>query len=300
MIHKVKPDFDSSAIQTIGVVPQFEKLDILIKVNEAEANKLAILVEDKTHTSNHSNQLDRYYELVEKAGYDKGQMVPLYFKTGYQSRFDTLGEFRTYLRKDFLTVLQNGKRNGVANAIYDDFLAHLQQIDALIQQFSTKPASKWGYHDWVGFFTVLYDQRSVLSSSTEDDGANWGYVANPSGGFVGYWWYFKQLADKGFAPYIQLEEDILCFKIMVDDDLKRQSARDEAHHVIMKSASQVGLTASRPDRMGNGKYMTVARIKDYRVSTPDGCLDMVTTLENLKKAQEILDLAFPNQQPAES
>ena len=44
--------------------------------------------------------------------------------------------------------------------------------------------------------------------------------------------------------------------------------------------------------MGNGKFMTVARWEDeYRVMT-DAKLDIAATLENLKKAQGILDVAF--------
>lgn len=293
MIRKVKADYQSDEIRSVDVVPQFQKLDILIRINGDTSDKLAILVEDKTHTSNHSDQLDRYHKLVKEAGYQEDQMIPLYFKTGYQSRFDTIGEFKTYLRHDFLAVLQKGKRQGVANAIYDDFLTHLQQIDALIKQFSTKPVDMWGYHDWVGFFTVLYDQRSVLSSSSTDDGANWGYVANPAGGFVGYWWYGKQIAGRGFTPYLQLEEDKLCFKIAVDDESERGSARDEASLHILESASYVGVAADRPKRMGNGKYMTVACFsKDYRVFT-DQQLDFDATLANLREAQSILDAAFP-------
>lgn len=300
MVQKVKSSFGNTDIESISVDPQFQKLDILIRLNDSSPNRLAILVEDKTHTSNHSNQLERYYDIVKEAGYDVSQMIPIYFKTGYQSKFDTIGEFRTYLRKDFLAVLQHGKQHGLLNAIYDDFLDHLKQIDALIKQFSIKHSTDWKYHDWVGFFTVLYDQRSSLSSPSDDDSTNWGYVANPAGGFVGYWWYFKQLAGRGFTPYLQLEEEKLCFKIMVDDDIDRSAVRDEAYRSIVAEANKIGLVALRPERMGNGKYMTVGRLDKYRITTPDGLINVEATIKNLRRAQDIIDAAFPDSQPTDN
>ncbi|MBO0936134.1 PD-(D/E)XK nuclease family protein [Fibrella sp. HMF5335] len=296
MVQKVKPGFESTAIESVGIEPQFQKLDILIKINGDSPNKLAILIEDKTHTSNHSDQLERYRKLVGEAGYQEDQMIPLYFKTGYQSRFDTIGVYKTYLRNDFLAMLQNGKREGVVNAIYDDFLAHLLEIDTLIKQFSTKPTQEWTYHDWVGFFTVLYDQRSVLSSASNNDETNWGYVANPAGGFVGFWWYYKKLVGRGFTPYLQLEEEKLCFKIVVDDDMDKATTRDEAYRAIVAVAGR----DLRPKRMGNGKYMTVAQMDSYLHKDSEGLVNIEATIEELKKAQDIIDAAFRDSQPTDN
>ena len=284
MICKTQPDYNPINIKTVDVERQVEKLDILIKINERLSGKLAILVEDKTHTSNHSNQLERYYNQVREAGYLESEMIPLYFKTGYQSRFDTLGIFKTYLRSDFLSVLQEGKSNGVINAIYNDFLIHLEEMDAAIRQFSNKNINEWGDNDWRGFFMALYDDFGKL-----DDEVNWNYVANPAGGFFGFWWYFKGMPDGAFTPYLQLEQGSLCFKIKVDDETKRSQVREEAYQKL----KGVNANLERPKRMGSGLYMTVARWKsDYRDSS-DGLLNFEATLENLKKAQQILDTAFP-------
>jgi hypothetical protein len=292
MIRKVKQDYDPANIKNVRIQPQANKLDILIEINEDSPERLAILVEDKTHTSNHSDQLNRYYKQVNEDGYSAGQMIPLYFKTGYQSKFDTLGVFKTYLRKDFLTVLRLGVTNGVSNAIYDGFLQHLEGIDAIIQQFSTKELRNWKNEDWIGFFMILYDSRHQLYEPLENDGADWNYVANPAGGFFGFWWYFKGLPTKAYVPYLQLEQDSLCFKIMVEGESDRRNAREDAYQQVQATASQLGTNVTRPGRMGNGKFMTVARWPhDYRVFS-NGTLDMDATLLNLKKAQAIIDLAW--------
>jgi hypothetical protein len=285
MICKQKADYHQSTLKTVKVRRQVGKLDVLIEVNKELPNQLAILVEDKTHTSNHSDQLNRYYGQVKELGYTENQMIPLYFKTGYQSRFDTLGVFKPYLRKDFLSVLRENKRK-TDNAVFHDFLDHLESLESAIQQFSAKALDQWYGNDWPGFYMVLYDEIG-------SDGANWSYVANPSGGFFGFWWYFKEVPGKQYMPYLQLEQDKLCFKIMVEGESSRRNAREDAYESVQRTASQLSVNIERPERMGNGKFMTVARRKeDYRVMT-NGKLDLAATLENLKKAQQLLDTAFP-------
>ncbi|MVM41411.1 hypothetical protein GO730_33150 [Spirosoma sp. HMF3257] len=106
LIHKHQPSYDVAMIRTVDVERQVEKLDILIKINADAPDKLAILIEDKTHTDHHSGQLGRYYENTRK-NYTADQIIPIYFKTGYQSKFD-VGEYKTYLREEFLKLLKKG------------------------------------------------------------------------------------------------------------------------------------------------------------------------------------------------
>ena len=51
-----------AAIKEIKITKQFKGLDILIEINGNQA----ILIEDKTYTKEHSNQLKRYYEDIMK------------------------------------------------------------------------------------------------------------------------------------------------------------------------------------------------------------------------------------------
>jgi hypothetical protein len=293
LIHKHKQDYSPEKIQTVKVRRQVEKLDVLIEVNrENDKEKLAILIEDKTHTDHHSGQLDRYYRNMLKE-YAEEQIIPIYFKTGYQSKFN-VGYYKTYLREEFLSFLREGSES-TKNAIYTDFFAHLENIEFVVNQYWTKnllvedAKAGWDENDWRGFFIHLYKNRSQLYNVTDDDTANWSYIANPSGGFFGFWWYFKELAGEFYTPYLQLENNSLCFKIKVEDELKRSQAREEAYYKL----KEVNIEIDRPRRMGNGLYMTVAKWpKDYRESK-DGKLDFNGTLINLKKAQQILDTAFP-------
>lgn len=62
-------------IDTVKIKCQFKSLDILANVND----KFAILIEDKTYTKDHSNQLMRYREAV-KATYPNLIQLQIYFK----------------------------------------------------------------------------------------------------------------------------------------------------------------------------------------------------------------------------
>ncbi len=295
MIRKEKADYHQSTLKTVKVSRQVGKLDVLIEVNKKLPDQLAILVEDKTHTSNHSDQLNRYYGQVKELGYTENQMIPLYFKTGYQSRFDTLGVFKPYLRKDFLSVLRENKRK-TGNAVFHDFLDHLESLESAIQQFSAKELDQWYGNDWPGFYMQLY-------KSLEPIGANWGHIHNKSGGFIGFWWYvlkilllliFTNLICK-LKPFIITKPIVLILlaelKTSVEDKSTAKTAWYDARERL--KASQSPVMPINIAKLSTGFWMTVARWQgEYRVMT-DGKLDMAATLENLKKAQQLLDKAFP-------
>ncbi|WP_146624472.1 PD-(D/E)XK nuclease family protein [Larkinella arboricola] len=273
-------------INTIDVQRQDDRIDVLIVVNKEQDDRLAILIEDKTHTNHHSGQLDRYYSLVsgEKYAFREEQIIPIFFKTGYQSYFD-VGRYQLYLRSDFLNVLREGKANGVANAIYDDFLAHLERLESAVNQYVQKPFNDWIATDWIGFYMNLYTELS------EFRGANWNYVANPAGGFYGFWWGFVD-TDQHYSAYLQLEQNKLCFKIEVPLEENRVTARAKAYDLLLEVTQNADMKFVRPARMGNGRYMTVLVMDgDYRLYS-NGTLDLKNTVERLRALTYLLMNAF--------
>ena len=304
MIHKVKPDYDPLAIKTVHVQRQVEKLDILIEINRKTETKLAILVEDKTHTDLRESQ-KRYPEIIiKKRSYTSEQIIPIFFKTGYQSRFDNLGEFKPYVRKQFLDLLQEGSKT-VKNNIYCDFLMHLANMESAVNQFLTKNLTLieeelgWNNNDRKGLFMALYE----IFSPT-DDKANWGYVANASGGFFGFWWNFESSPQGDYWSYLQLEGDKLCYKIGFPDEisvdehwkLKAQELKSIWTNVLLRLDNRLTTKNTKI-----GKTMTVAKVGNILVSKPNNTLDLEKTLTKLREAQEVMkkarqsiNSAFPN------
>ena len=115
---------------------------------------------------------------------------------------------------------------------------------------------------------------------------NWKNVANPSGGFMGFWWHRK--GDK----YLQLENEKLCFKIKVPEESQQSAKWTEWHQALMAKNGQNGLTLKKPVRR-SGTWMTVAVLdEDYRKSGEQGRLDFQRTVDTLKQAEALMDSAL--------
>jgi hypothetical protein len=262
--------------ERIEVKKQVHHMDVLVEIN----GRLAIIIEDKTFTRHHSAQLERYLANV-SGQLGRENVAAIYFKTGDQSSYAEVeaAGYAPFRRADLLNVLEQGRKLGVANRIFLDFEDYLRSLEDAIGGFKAKPFEQWDWHCWTGFFIELQKRLG--------DG-DWDYVPNPSGGFVGFWWHWRE------NKYLQLEEEKLCFKIQVDDNTLRATAWEEWHNALVTAAGFSQLPLQRPARRGSGTWMTVARADgEYRRTKLDGTLDIEGTLEVLRKAEALLDSAIP-------
>ena len=259
----------------VTVQRQIKHIDVLIEIND----EFAILVEDKTFTSEHSDQLARYLQDLGKT-FQRDKIAAIYLKTGDQGSYadvDSAGYSR-FRRQEFLELLEQGIQRGVRNDIYRDFYDSLLSLDQSIRAFSVKPISEWDQNCWVGFFVEL--QRYFT------DG-NWWKVPNQSGGFMGFWWH-----ERGMA-YLQLEEERLCVKITVDDKAIRASKWEAWNSALLHSDSHKGVGIKRPSHRRSGTSMTVGVIDEYRKADEHGILDLDATIAFLRRAEELLDSSAP-------
>ena len=265
---------------TVEVRKQDGNIDILCIVN----CETAILIEDKVGTKQHSDQLARYKDHVfNKLGFTADKVIPVYIQTGDQSDYHEVSKhgYLVLERRDLLNILEadSGKAAKEKSDILGDFSDNMRRIENEVQSFLTLPPKKWSWNSWKGFYTSL--------QNTLQDG-NWDYVANPSGGFLGFWWYFDGTNE--FELYLQLEQEKFCFKILVNDDEKRRGLREYWHKQIVLKCPDHGLKVKRPDRFGNGKYMTVAILEqEFRVIDGNGLINMNETLKIIQSAQSVLD-----------
>ena len=77
--------------------------------------KIAILIEDKTYTNEHSNQLCRYREAMNKRGYTYNQQLPIYYKIANQGNYKGVekAKYEVFHRKDMLSILKRGIERGI-------------------------------------------------------------------------------------------------------------------------------------------------------------------------------------------
>jgi len=266
-------------ITKLEVKKQYQAIDILVLINA----KIALVIEDKVHTENHSDQLRRYQTLVKKE-YPDHHIACIYLKTGDQSSYHKVEEreFAAFPRSELLEVLRQGKESKVGNHIFLDFLNHLEAIDESVNQYRSMPLDKWDWQCWTGFFTELRKQLA--------DG-DWGYVANPSGGFMGFWWH----SQEGKFLLIEGQFDAknpsrLCFKIEVEEKNEQSVQRNDWYDTLRNAATELDFALSKPKRFGKGTYMTAAIAdEEFRKTDAQGVIDMQATVAFLRQAEEFMD-----------
>lgn len=278
LIQKQIPNFNEP-ITKVEAGRQWENIDVWAEIND----KYLIIIEDKTYTSHHSNQLQRYKENSEKWCINNNYEKPIciYLKTGNESQ-SSLNHiqqqgFSIFSRLDFINLLNQFRE--ASNNIFTDFYERLTRIEKSNNEFENKPIKEWNGNDWQGFFQFLEKQIQIV---------NWHYVNNPSGGFwnaVLNWDYWDN-----YPAYLQLEQGKLCFKISTDPDevevpenLTRAEIRNQLHNLILTKASEFGLKhIRRPDRFGNGNYMTVAIVdRENWLGADNDRLDKETVVKTL-------------------
>ncbi|MFX3625135.1 MAG: hypothetical protein ACE3JP_14210 [Ectobacillus sp.] len=263
-----------SSIESLKITRQFQGLDILVEIN----NEQAILIEDKTYTSDPAKKLSRYYEAVVQKGYSPTQLLPTYYKIGNQSGYAPVIEAKyvPFTRKHILDVLEKAAELGIEDQIFIDYYAHLKSVEKSYADYKALPLQDWQGHMWEGFYEEL--KRSGI------DG-DYAYVPNQTGGFFGFWWCWE--GNDSCKQYLQLEQDKLCFKIWVAEKEDRSKLRRDWSNRLLEGSKGFGLSLEKP-RFGSGMYMTVAVLKNYRMEDEEGKLDVEKTIGVLRKAEELL------------
>ena len=305
-------------IEKIEILQQDHGIDVLARINYHNDRQQVLLIEDKTDTGVHGTQLEDYYKAVVggKTGLGKvGEktLYPIFFKTGNQSRAqDDMIEkkrvetgkeykYKVFNRAEFLEVLKSYEGS---NSVLLDFRAYLQEWEDDTNSFKDwkeGESKKWSKYAWQGFFRCL--EEEFINCMKWDW---WGYVSNPAGGFWGFSWDVNGIETGEAKLYLLLEivpgepdKQKLCFKVKVDNKENRSVTRNKWHKWCMAAVAEVaGIEASKPERFGTGKHMTVAQWSDKKEKgdwlafDADGTLDLDKTAANLKKAEAVLAKAI--------
>ena len=168
-------------IESVKCYKQLKNIDVLAIVKIVN-NVFAILIEDKTDTSEHDNQLTNYTQWFENEGKkilnieNKPELHCIYYKTGNESYYylnklekkyknnHSNVAFKILLRSDILNVLKEVFPSSL-NPIFIDYVNHLQKIENLTNSYQTEPAGEWKEEAWQGFYMELEKQLEM---------GNWG------------------------------------------------------------------------------------------------------------------------------
>jgi len=190
-------------INNLDIKLQYNKIDVFFTCT-VENEKYAVIIEDKTFSSEHSRQLERYSDLISEKHSNHKRLL-IYFKTGFQADLSHVNdaEYRLFDVHDFKRVFEFGKSNNITS---DIFLSYSIYLEGLVEQFENdkthfesykyKPLSEWTWWGWIGFMT----------NNKERFNGRWHVVKNRRGPVLSLWFDFTgpeiKNVHRPFEPYI--------------------------------------------------------------------------------------------------
>jgi len=273
-----------ASTETIVIHKQLEAVDIVVEVG----GDRVILIEDKTDTTEHGDQLERYKVAV-GAHFPNRTVIPVFCKTGDQSGYQKAraAGYVLFLRRNLLSALRDIKMANFRNDIFDDFLAMIESREAATESYLHTEIGKWSHFAWQGFFLNLQEALPEVE---------WGYVPHARGGFMGAWWHFGEWL--GWQTYLQIEENVLVMKMGCWDtnhpSSVRAEVRDRWFEELRAASKASSVEIRQPPRRGNGTTMTAAHIgsgNGWLKRRENGRLDFEATVAFLREAMIMLDKA---------
>ena len=119
-------------IEVTKIQRQYKKIDVLVTVN----NNYKIIIEDKTFTSQHDNQISKYKKCLLDDGIDNEKIICVYYKIVEQPY--TEKEAVNITRKDILSVFEK-YCNITDNVIFKNYVDYLNWIDNDVNSYKTVP-----------------------------------------------------------------------------------------------------------------------------------------------------------------
>lgn len=256
-------------IEYFSLSKQYKNIDILLKINN-----FSIIIEDKTGTNSHGDQLVRYRNLiVSEVGEEN--VLAVFFKTHDQSNYKKEIEdgFKIFSRDKLISILNSYE--DINSDIFNNFKEYIMDIENEVNAFTIK--QKWNNKNWIGF--LKYIQKEL-------NRGNWGYVPNQNGGFMGYWWAFQK--NENCWQYLQIQENELVLKINALKTENYRKFRNVCFKHFIEQAKHEGLNFEKPIRFGSGQTMTILRT-DYLVKDEAGLIDLDATLKKLKVYTQFIE-----------
>lgn len=190
-------------ITELKITQQFHKIDVFVTFRMDNCT-YGIIIEDKVHSTDHSNQLKRYLTKISELK-TCHILIPIYFKTGYQVNLSRIIEnnYHHYTVKDLLDVITLEKVNAINNDVlsqYHSYLLtkekHFDNAEIEANNYLIKPIKDWKWWSCVRFF---HDYKEHFT-------AGWGEVANNREALLAFWFGGKELTiiDKRIGLYLDI------------------------------------------------------------------------------------------------
>ena len=268
LLHLFVHEIQHETVRLLDIERQVNHIDVLITA-EDRGTTYKIIVEDKTFTSEHDDQLVRYRDSLSAeagaAGYD---VRGVFYKTGFQCDLSAVEKAGYVIvgREAMLQFLQpfaKRSQNQIVSEYYSYWKAFQDETDA----FRGKPLSEWSWMQVNGFYDGI---KASPFAQQRGFWLGYGYVANRSGGFYGLWTgsYANavEVGEKRYELYLQMETttgtpttSLICLKLSCPDDSTSEEIRAARNKIIYDGDAYrpAQYRFKRPNRLVLGKHMTI-------------------------------------------
>ena len=285
----------------VNIKRQYQKIDVLLEIqnktefitNENGKNPVVdiyVIIEDKVGTGLHSNQIERYRELISEKNKNinegKALIKTVYYKIYDEDNTERLKENGVdviFEREKILELFERYKDN-IKDSIFRNYYDYLSNIEIDVNSYVEKNLEDWNSNCYIGFFKKLKNEEKILKHADgRKKDCSWGYVNNSSGGFMGMWWFplsenevnkLTETSDEDI--YLQIEqynqENIVAIKYSVpkgninnkelskeDFEKKVKIASEKRKEIFSKLENEVPNFQKKYFRAG--QYMTVGYLE---------------------------------------
>ena len=211
------------------------------------------------------------------------KLVFIYLKTGNESSaiIKKVTE-KGYSSIDRRTILSVLTKLPLDNQIFNDFKEYLLDIENQTNSYLEFEKITSNLKAGEGFYIKLQENLNELT--------DWRYVANQTGGFLGFWYHWTETAE--FDLYIQIEnasENGIKLVVKIGGWTPNINTLYQTLLGLEPYAKKYNLTISKPEKFRAGETSTLATVPNAFTFDNNGQLDIDIFLQTLKNLERTLD-----------
>lgn len=232
------------------------RIDILLTIDNYK-----VIIEDKIFSEATDSQIQAQKNALIAEGIEASQIICVFYKT-VEQWYKPKAADKIFSRSELLAIF-NKYKDKINSDIFTDYVDYLENFNQEENLYNTLPIAEWWSMPYTGFFKHLIDTKAVSQENW------WGYVPNPSGGFMCLCWYplnNAELDKIGLTEdycdecKLQIENNKIAVKISADgeayDKIKVNHARQKILEYFQKSIPDF----EKPARQVFSTWMTVGYI----------------------------------------
>ena len=288
-----------------NVERQTQNIDVLLTVKTNDQIH-KIIIEDKTFSNEHGNQLKRYFdEVIEKSKSENVECIAhgVYYKTGFQSDLSNVYDANyKYISLSVMIRFLQKYKNKIDNQIFKDYYNYWNNYLESALKYKESAPSSWDEAKCYCFFNTLQEEKVF-------EWIGYGYVPNQRGGFQGLWFGKNDnkftFCDTTFSLYLQIESFMekdssmeiysrkypIRLKVRFDSDsFDKNNKLTLLNSESENSESEINLNKysfKKPKHMHIGKTMTIAEYSEQPEKTVENFKQVLFKAYN--NYSEILD-----------